>query len=76
MATSDTDTIAIRLQARRKKAGHTRVALAELAGVSRAMVGALELGEKLAPSWKITGRLERALGLRHGDLTRGLDPAA
>lgn len=76
MATLDTDTIATRLQARRGKAGHTRVALAELSGVSRQMVGALELGERLAPSWQILGRLERALGLRHGDLTRGLDPAA
>ena len=69
------DTIATRLQAGRARADHTRGTLGDLAGVSIAMIGAVERGDRI-PGWRVLARLERALGLRHGDLTRGLDPAA
>ena len=60
------DTIAGRLRSLREASGLTQYALAQRAGVARAVVHRIEAGQRL-PSWPVLRKLALALGADLGD---------
>ena len=61
-----------RLREKRTEAGLSMAGLSSLSGVTAAHIGYIERGERPNPGWRPLTRIETALGLAHGALTRGL----